>query len=120
MISTVLANFIDCLKGAFFHLAERKRLKGINERICKYKTLADHDLAHKSDFYTQAHNLVTRDDYNELLQHEGIEFWTRYYEGEHPECILDHSLISHRIHRNFENHNSLVSHLLVPYTTKKP
>jgi hypothetical protein len=120
MACQFLANIINSLRGNLYNAIDRKRLHAVYEHTCKPDIACQHKLCPKRDFIIKTREAAPEDDnYNQLLEHHGLEFWNRYYEGEHPECILTHSLIEHQPYRIYEDRKNIKAHLLQPDQLKQ-
>lgn len=107
--ANILANIIGNFRDKYLHEFNRPRIHQVCEKAAAYKKNCN-----KEDFIDKMRSLAQKDDYRQLLEHYGIEFWTHYYEGEHPTCLLAHTLDKHRPYRLYQEQRNLIDHQLVP------
>ncbi len=113
MIFQSFANSINNIREKCFDTAERKRLHNAYKRILEHQKQCQDCLEIRKDFMIKGHDLA-KEDYRQLLEHYGIEFWTHYYENEHPTCIFNHSLAEHAQYRAYKDQKNLEDYILLP------
>lgn len=108
MANLPVIDMIKALSESLFHIGEKKKLKALKVHN------EERDKEAHPDLFSKVQGDGCRSEHLHRMEHHGMEFWTYYYPGEHPEAVLLNKPIQDHIYGTMEQQLAIESHMLDP------
>lgn len=99
---------IKFLSESLFHVGEKKRLRALRHHNEEREANEHVDLLSK----VQGNACMTK--HNQRMEHHGMEFWTYYYQGEHPDAVIQNEPVEGHAYGTEEQKLAIEKHMLDP------